>query len=84
MIDTQFTLYYSDMQDIEENNNELSVFTANGSLTVESPMPTDIFVYDLLGRNVASESHTTSYRFSLKPGLYVVKAGSATVKAVLD
>ena len=83
-IDTQFTLYYSDMQNIEENYNEITVFTANGSLSVESPMPTDIFVYDLLGRNVASESHTTSYRFSLKPGLYVVKAGSATIKVVLD
>ena len=84
MTDTQFTLYYSDMQGIEEDSSELMVYTANGSLMVESPMPTDIAVYDLFGRNMASESHTTSYRISLKPGLYVVKAGIATVKIVLD
>jgi hypothetical protein len=82
--DTQFTLYYSDMTDIEENESELKVYAANGSLFVESPTPTDVVVYDLLGRNVASESQTTNSCFSLKPGLYVVKAGNAAVKIVLD
>ena len=82
--DTQFTLYYSDMQDIEENNSDLKVYTANGTLTVESPTLTDIVVYDLLGRSVAKESQTANCRISLKPGLYLVKAGSATVKVVMD
>ena len=84
MADTQFTLYYSDMQNIEENNIELKVYAANGSLTVESPTLTDIVVYDLLGRSVVKESQTTNCRISLKPGLYLVKAGSATVKVVID
>ena len=84
MADTQFTIYYSDMQDIEENNSELKVYAINGTLTVESPTQTDIVVYDLLGRSLAKETHTTSCHFSLKPGLYVVKAGSATVKIVMD
>ncbi len=84
MVDTQFSLYYSDMLDIEENTSELKVFADNGSLTVESSTPTDIVVYDLLGRNVAKEIQATSCRISLKPGLYVVKAGSATVKVVMD
>ena len=82
--DTQFTLYYSDMQDIEENNSDLKVYTANGTLTVESPTLTDIVVYDLLGRSVAKESQTANCRISLEPGLYLVKAGSATVKVVMD
>ena len=84
MADTQFTLYYSDMQNIEENNIELKVYAANGTLTMESPTLTDIVVYDLLGRSVVKESQTTNCRISLKPGLYLVKAGSATVKVVID
>ena len=84
MADTQFTLYYSDMLDLEENTSELKVLTANGDLKVESPTPTDIVVFDLLGRSVAQKNHTTSFLIRLKPGLYVVKAGSATVKVVMD
>lgn len=84
MADTQFTLYYSDMQDIEENNSELKVYAANGTLTVESPTLTNIVVYDFLGRSVVKESQTTNCRINLKPGLYLVKAGSATVKVVMD
>ena len=84
MTDTQFTLYYSDMADIEENGSELKVYTAGGSLIVESPMPTDLVVYNLLGRSVAKESQTTNCRISLIPGLYIVKAGSTAVKVVLD
>ena len=84
MTDTQFTLYYSDMADIEEDSSELKVYASNGSLIVESPTPTDIIVYDLLGRSVAKESQTTNCRISLTPGLYVVKAGSTAVKVVLD
>ena len=82
--DTQFTLYYSDMLDLEENTSELKVFTANGDLKVESPTPTDIVIFDLLGRSVAQKNQTTSFLIRLKPGLYVVKAGNATVKVVLD
>jgi hypothetical protein len=82
--DTQFTLYYSDMLDLEENTNELKVFTANGNLKVESPTPTDIVVFDLLGRSVAHEGQATNFHIRLKPGLYVVKAGNAIVKVVLD
>ena len=84
MTDTQFTLYYSDMQDIEENTSGLEVYSANGSLILKSPTPTDLVVYDLLGRSVATESQTTSCRINLKPGLYVVKTKSGTVKVVMD
>ena len=84
MIDTQFTLYYSDMLDIEENSSDIKVYASHGVLTIESPLPTDITVFDLLGRSVAKESQKTHCTMSLKPGLYVVKTGSATVKVVLD
>lgn len=84
MTDTQFTLYYSDMQDIEEFGGELKVYVANGNLVVESPIPTDIIVFDLLGRSVARESQATNTSISLKPGLYLVKAGSTTTKVILD
>ena len=72
------------MAGIEENSNDIKVYAANGSLLMESPTPTDIVVYDLLGRSVAKESQTTNFRISLKPGLYVVKAGNTAVKVVLD
>ena len=82
--DTQFTLYYSDMLGIEENTSEIKVYAANGSLIVESPSPTDLVVYDLLGRSVARESQKTRCSISLKSGVYVVKTENATVKVVLD
>ena len=84
MTDTQFTLYYSDMLDIEENSSDIKVYASHGVLTIESPLPTDITVFDLLGRSVAKESQKTHCTMSLKPGLYVVKTGSATVKVVMD
>ena len=84
MTDTQFTLYYSDMLDIEENSSDIKVYASHGILTIESPMPTDITVFDLLGRSVAKESQKTHCTMSLKLGLYVVKTGSTTVKVVLD
>lgn len=84
MTDTQFTLYYSDMLDIEENSSDIKVYASHGVLTIESPMPTDITVFDLLGRSVAKESQKTHCTMSLKPGLYVIKTGSATVKVVMD
>lgn len=82
--DTQFTLYYSDLQDIEEHSEGLKVYVADGNLIIESLMPTDVVVYDLLGRNIARESQATNTSISLKPGLYLVKAGNATVKVVLE
>ena len=83
-IDTQFILYYSDMLSIEENTSGLKVYTADGNLIVESPTPTNFVVYDLLGHRVAERCQATNCHFSLKSGLYMVKAGSSTVKVVLD
>ena len=82
--DTQFTLYYSDMTDIEENSSKLQVYAAGGSLIMESPTPTDLIVYDLLGRTMAKESQTTHCSISLKHGLYLVKAEGRIVKVVVD
>ena len=82
--DTQFTLYYSDMLSIEEKTSGLKVYAADGSLIVESPTPTNFVVYDLLGRKVAERTQVTNCHISLKPGLYMVKVGSSTVKVVLD
>ena len=84
MADTQFALYYSDLQDIEEYESELKVYVINGNLVVKCPIPTDIIVFDLLGHNVARESQATKFSISLKPGLYLVKAGNTVVKVVLD
>ena len=84
MADTQFTLYYSDMQDIEENLNGIKVYAIDGVLTMESLTPTNFVVYDLLGHSIARKSKTTNCHISLNPGLYVVKAGSNTFKVVLE
>jgi hypothetical protein len=52
-------------------------------LWLKNDLPSDIVVYDLLGRVVASEKNTLQASFSLNPGIYVVANGNSTVKAVV-
>ena len=81
--DTQFTLYYSDMQGIEENLTGIKVYATDGVLYMESQTPNNIVVYDLLGHTIARKSQTTNCHISLNPGLYIVKVGNASFKVML-
>ncbi|MCQ2301134.1 MAG: T9SS type A sorting domain-containing protein [Bacteroidales bacterium] len=78
------TLYYSGYYDVDENEStSLKVYSSEGTLSVENDNITDIQVFDMLGRLVAQQNQVTQCRFNLKPGVYVVKAGNASVKAVV-
>lgn len=83
-LDTQFDLYYSGFAAVEETHDAtLMVLVKNGTLVVENTSPSDVVVYDLLGRVVASKDHILRQEFSLKPGLYLVSNGVSVVKTVV-
>lgn len=78
------TLYYSDYCNVNENEStSLKAYSSNGTLTVENDAVADIQVFDMLGRLVAQQNQVARCQFHLKPGIYVVKAGGASVKAVV-
>lgn len=82
--DVLLSLYYSDYYDVDENqSSSLKAYSTEGSLTVENDAVADIQVFDMLGRLVAQQNQVTQCRFNLKPGVYVVKVGNASVKAVV-
>ena len=79
-----FSLYYSDYYAVNENESpSLKVYSKDGTLTVENDVAADIQVFDMLGRIVAQQSRVAQCQFHLKPGVYVVKADNASVKAVV-
>lgn len=82
--DILITLYYSDYYAVNENeSSSLKVYSKDGTLIIENDVVADIQVFDMLGRIVAQQSQVTQCQFHLKPGVYVVKAENASVKAVV-
>ena len=82
--DVLLSLYYSDYYDVDENqSSSLKAYSTEGSLTVENDAVADIQVFDMLGRLVAQQNRVMQCQFHLKPGVYVVKADNASVKAVV-
>ena len=78
------TLYYSDSYDVDENeSSSLKIYSSEGTLSVENDAVANIQVFDMQGRLVAQQNQVTQCRFNLKPGVYVVKAGNASVKTVV-
>jgi len=83
-LDTEFTLYCSGFAAVEETQEETFKAYCNGDrLMVVSELPTDITVYDLLGRKVASKTQTQQCEFNLNPGLYLVSDGLRVTKVVV-
>lgn len=83
-IDTEFTLYYSGFEGVEENQElPLMAYSHNGRLVVVNDQPADITVFDLMGRVVASETQTQQCEFNLTPGLYIVGNGKAKMKVIV-
>ena len=79
-----YTLYYSDYYAVNDNeSSSLKAYSTNGMLAVENDVVTDIQVFDMLGRLVAQQNQVAQCKFNLKPGVYVVKAGNASVKVVV-
>ena len=82
--DILITLCYSEYYDVNEaSSSSLKVYSTEGAITIENDNITDIKVFDMHGRLVAQQNQVTQCRFNLKPGVYVVKAGNASVKAVV-
>ena len=83
-LDTEFTLYYSDDYGVDEIQNDvMQVYGQQGCLRVENEAASDITVFDLLGRKVASRQQVLQCEFQLKPGLYIVGNGKQFVKTVV-
>ena len=83
-LDTQFDLYYSGMAAVEEQAPVLmKAYSYQGQLVVENESATDVVVYDLCGRVVASQAQTFKCMFRLTPGLYLVRCGNNVVKTVV-
>lgn len=83
-LDTEFTLYCSGFEGVEETSEETFKAYCNGNgLVVVSNQPADITVFDLLGRKVASQMQIQQCEFDLTPGLYMVSNGQQVVKAVV-
>ena len=80
-LDTQFTLFCSGFAGVEENElGTLQAYCNGGNLVAVSEQPSDITVFDLLGRKVASKAQVERCEFSLTSGLYLVSNGIQTIK----
>lgn len=84
-LDTEFTLYCSGFAEVAEHQDSapLKAYSFDGHLVVENPEPTDVVVYDLLGRVVARKNQVTTCEFNLTSGLYVVNNGNACMKVIV-
>lgn len=83
-LDTQFDLYYSGFASVQEHAPVLlNAFVSDSKLVVVQEQEGDVYVYDLNGRVVASQSHARRCEFALKPGLYLVSNGKSSVKALV-
>ena len=84
-LDTQFTLYCSsvDASVNEVQEDGFKVYDDNGCLIVENIEPTDLTVYDLLGRVMATRTQVQRCSIELRPGLYLVSKGNRVIKAVV-
>lgn len=82
--DTQFTLYCSGFESVDEQQQVgMKACSDQGRLTVVCPVPTEVAVYDLAGRQVAMRSKATTCVFDLTPGLYLVRGGNEVVKVMV-
>lgn len=83
-LDTEFTLYCSGFAAVDEYQEEsFKVYSREGGFMVDNQEPTDITVYDLLGRVIATKTQVQQCSFQLNPGFYVVSNGQKAVKAVV-
>lgn len=83
-LDTEFTLYCSGFEGVEEEQiTPVKAYAFDGRLRVTNDQPADVTVYDLLGRVVASQRQALQCEFSLTPGLYIVNSGNARVKVIV-
>lgn len=83
-LDTEFTLYCSGFSGVDDHQvADFKIFSSNGVLFIESEANHDITIYDMTGRSLTSQSQVSSSQFNLKPGVYVVKVGNTSAKAIV-
>lgn len=85
MLDTEFTVYCSGFAQVNEQPQEetLRAYSVDGRLVVESLRPSNLTVYDLLGRTVAQRNQVEQCEFNLTPGLYIVSDGNTRMKVIV-
>lgn len=85
-LDTEFTVYCSGFAEVNEQPEEetFRAYSCEGQLVVESQEPSNVDVYDLLGRVVAQHTQVSKCAFSLTPGLYVVRMDNACKKVIVQ
>lgn len=83
--DTRFTVYCSSLDAAVEELYEdgFKAYVNNGTLVVENAKPTDVTVYDLLGRVIANKTQEQRCTIDLRPGFYLVGNGTRVIKAVV-
>ena len=83
-LDTEFTLYCSGFAAVDELQvTGFKAYSSEGRLVVENADLSDVTVYDVLGRVVASKTNAQQCEFALNPGLYLVSNGKNVVKAIV-
>ena len=83
--DTRFMVYCSSLDAAVEELYEdgFKAYVNNGTLVVENAKPTDVTVYDLLGRVIANKTQEQRCTIDLRPGFYLVGNGTRVIKAVV-
>lgn len=63
--------------------NAVAIYAAAGAVAVSSPAPVAVEVFNMSGMRVASATVNGEASVPVAPGIYIVRAGSATAKVVV-
>ncbi len=72
----------TDVVDTDSTQTQISI--QGNQLMCNSSVPTDIWVYDYMGRLVLYKGNVTTLHHTLRSGIYIVKMGSATQKIQIN
>jgi len=64
--------------------NEVKVWTTAGQLHIETGRQTEVVIYSLNGKLIAKRSVNGSESFHLPTGTYIIKAGDAVLKRIVE
>lgn len=82
---TNVDAYYSAASGVDEDGEEVRIHVAglDGRLLVKCDEPSEVSVFDVSGRTVAMRSNVSECEINLNAGMYIVKAGKASIKVVV-
>lgn len=65
-------------------NPALKVYTETGAVVVEAQVPANVEIYSVDGMRIYSQYVESQYRFSVEPGIYVVRADNSIYKVLVE